>query len=664
MIPGRKWSLYKKLIFSFILLIVFFGPVAGLTVMAQQQIISRLFLSGADASSAPTITLRIYGMDGQGTPLNLTPENLNVTHNGQPVNNLAVVGPETVGTFTIFVTDIPPGVESQLPAIQQAIEQFASPPNMQERVDYIAVYQVGETTAIPLLEPTHFYNAVRNFFATPLDVQSGPTALVDSLVGLLNQIETLKPNPNLYTSIVVLTDGTDVVSTQFEDQDVVIRANETQVPIHTVLLNNVNLQQATQDIGQSYLLEVANGSRGVPAVLSDATSVQAVWQRINAFRDHTLVQYAVENLSAGEQQVVLSLRDEPTVQVETSVTVSAAAPSVIINLPPESRELTLSDLETPVQLSFSAAVSWLDGVQRNLTNAELIVNGTVVQSIDINRLNRFSAQISNFTYGQNTVQVAVTDEQGQRATSPPITLTVLEGETSVPDEIQGEGAGSAILRIVVGCFVVLILLVLLALLAVATRRWRLLHRLGLAGLFGRIPFFRRYLEDDVEVQKHGQQPGQAQREFQQYAPDPGEQDWDQPPEYDQPQSWDQPQGWGQPAQGPTPWPAVQQPHRGQSAPYLEVLESVTRMPPIVDLTAVEHRIGRSPSQADIVFENDITVSRLHASVVLEADGYHIYDEGSTSGTWVNEQPVNQQGQTLADGDEIRLGAAVLRFRQP
>jgi pSer/pThr/pTyr-binding forkhead associated (FHA) protein len=99
-------------------------------------------------------------------------------------------------------------------------------------------------------------------------------------------------------------------------------------------------------------------------------------------------------------------------------------------------------------------------------------------------------------------------------------------------------------------------------------------------------------------------------------------------------------------------------------PYLEVLESVTRMPPIIDLTAVEHRIGRSPAQADIVFENDITVSRLHASIILENEVYRIYDEGSTSGTWINEQAVTNKGHTLKDGDEIRLGAAVLRYRLP
>jgi pSer/pThr/pTyr-binding forkhead associated (FHA) protein len=101
-----------------------------------------------------------------------------------------------------------------------------------------------------------------------------------------------------------------------------------------------------------------------------------------------------------------------------------------------------------------------------------------------------------------------------------------------------------------------------------------------------------------------------------------------------------------------------------AGPYLEILESVTRMPPIVDLTAVEHRLGRSPAQSDIVFENDITVSRLHASIVLEESGYTLYDEGSTSGTWLNEQAVTQRGQSLRDGDEIRLGAAVMRFRLP
>jgi pSer/pThr/pTyr-binding forkhead associated (FHA) protein len=86
------------------------------------------------------------------------------------------------------------------------------------------------------------------------------------------------------------------------------------------------------------------------------------------------------------------------------------------------------------------------------------------------------------------------------------------------------------------------------------------------------------------------------------------------------------------------------------------------MPPAVALTDVEHRIGRSPVQADIVFENDITVSRLHASIVLEGQDYRLYDEGSTSGTVVNDRRVPDYGHQLRDGDEIRLGAVRLRYR--
>ncbi|MFZ0547995.1 MAG: FHA domain-containing protein [Candidatus Promineifilaceae bacterium] len=653
----------RKFAFFITLVAVLLGPLGSLRALAQEGGESWLFLSNADAESAPTITLRAYGVNPDGTPLDLSPTNLIVTNNGLGINNLTSGGPEAVGTFTVFIIDIPPGIQEQLPAIQQTIEQFASPPNMQEGLDYIAIYRVGETAAVQLLEPTHFYNAVRNFFATPLEPEGGPTALIDSLVGLLDNINSIKPDPNLYTSLVVMTDGTDAVSTQFEGQDVASHALAAHVPIHTISLTNVNLQPGGQEAGRTYLGTVAADSRGIGAALDDPTGIGAIWQRIGLFRNHTLLQYTVEDLSAGEQQIVLGLANEPAIQVQTTVTVSAAAPSVVLNLPEENREFTLSDLETPVQLSFSASVSWLDDIQREVTNAEILVNGTPVQSIDVTQLDRFSVQISDFTFGQNTVQIAITDNQGKRATSPAISLTVNEEVTNESEGSPSTGGASTILRYVIGCFVVLVLLVVLALLAVATRRWRLLQRLGLASALRRIPFLRPYLQDAAEVQRYGRKAEQYQKEFERYAPDNEQEEWGQPQEYAPQQNWPEANTWDQPEQGGEPWSPVQQPPMRQSdAPYLEILESVTRMPPTIDLTAVEHRIGRSPAQADIVFENDITVSRLHASIVLENNAYRIYDEGSTSGTWVNEQPVSNQGQTLNDGDEIRLGAAVLRYR--
>ena len=91
----------------------------------------------------------------------------------------------------------------------------------------------------------------------------------------------------------------------------------------------------------------------------------------------------------------------------------------------------------------------------------------------------------------------------------------------------------------------------------------------------------------------------------------------------------------------------------KSRPYLEILESVTRMPEAIKLTAAEHRLGRNPSQSDIAFENDITVSRIQASVMLEGSDYRLYDEASSSGTFVNDQPVPEYGYQLLDGDGQR-----------
>jgi hypothetical protein len=121
-----------------------------------------------------------------------------------------------------------------------------------------------------------------------------------------------------------------------------------------------------------------------------------------------------------------------------------------------------------------------------------------------------------------------------------------------------------------------------------------------------------------------------------------------------------------PVTSPEAMPAYAPPPEGetfQEKAYLEVLESVTEMPPEIGLSLAEVRIGRSPAQSNIPFENDITVSRLHATLMLEGSRYRIYDAGSTSGTWVNEQSVPEYGLQLMDGDEIFLGAVHLRFRQ-
>jgi hypothetical protein len=68
-------------------------------------------------------------------------------------------------------------------------------------------------------------------------------------------------------------------------------------------------------------------------------------------------------------------------------------------------------------------------------------------------------------------------------------------------------------------------------------------------------------------------------------------------------------------------------------------------------------IGRSPD-CDI-FLDDVTVSRKHALLVREGDGFRIEDQGSLNGIFVNERRI--ESATLENGDELQIGKYRLTF---
>lgn len=62
-------------------------------------------------------------------------------------------------------------------------------------------------------------------------------------------------------------------------------------------------------------------------------------------------------------------------------------------------------------------------------------------------------------------------------------------------------------------------------------------------------------------------------------------------------------------------------------------------------------VGRHP-ESDI-FLNDVTVSRHHCRFVVTGEGLSLEDSGSTNGTYVNDDRVDQTA--LSPGDEVMVG---------
>lgn len=632
---SRHWGLTLLFAMTFLTALVIPHRLQAQT-PADSDLTGQLFITSANVSRAPTIELQTYGRSDAGAAIDFNDQFIAIFHasNLIPEEDVQLIGSVDMGTLTVFVVDLPPGVQSQLEAVQQAIISFASEPTMKEQVDYVAVFRIGETAATPLLDPVNFHNSVLNHFTTiPLVIQAGATALYDSVGALLNDINQLKPDPNMLASMVLITDGTDAVSSQVQPEEIAQRAAALGIPIHTIWLQNDELSEFGYGVGQDFLNKTAQGSGGLAAKLTEGAALTAIWERIAAFRSRAVIHYTVPNLSGGTFGVELSLPDLPKVRsATTSVTIPGDVPSIVFDfpadLPAEEWAFALPDLTDPVKLSFPTRLSWLDGQTRTLTAAELVVNGQKIADLDPANLTRFEVEVPNLAYGNNVLQVRVMDEQERAAETPELILVLQQGPRLIPSVIKGSADIGRVIRLII---MVVFLLALLAFLV-----WFFMRRLDLSALWGSLRTRR---------------PAAP-------TPEPAA----PAPSANQP-SVARPTRPAETASAPTMMVGATTRPAQTGQPYVEILETKSPVPKQAVINRPEFLIGRNPN-TDLAFTEDITVSRIHCTIVQDGDIYRVFDEQSTSGTFVNDAEVPEYGLQLKDGDELYLGEVHLRFRQP
>ncbi len=86
-----------------------------------------------------------------------------------------------------------------------------------------------------------------------------------------------------------------------------------------------------------------------------------------------------------------------------------------------------------------------------------------------------------------------------------------------------------------------------------------------------------------------------------------------------------------------------------------------------DITGRTTYISRQPREVThnscIIVIRDTSVSRNHASIVCQEDGYWISDSGGVNGTYVNNERI-QGNRLLKDGDQIRFAKFIFEFSSP
>jgi len=81
----------------------------------------------------------------------------------------------------------------------------------------------------------------------------------------------------------------------------------------------------------------------------------------------------------------------------------------------------------------------------------------------------------------------------------------------------------------------------------------------------------------------------------------------------------------------------------------------------IPLREGENIVGREPEAA--VWIDSSAVSRRHARITIAGARAHVEDLGSKNGTYVRDMRLTSPCEVV-DGDEIRIGSVVLRFRMP
>jgi pSer/pThr/pTyr-binding forkhead associated (FHA) protein len=474
--------------------------------------------------------------------------------------------------------------------------------------------------------------------------QEGSTVL--ALVG--NAIEAAQPvgpSQGRPAAVVVYCTGlTQVTPDQIEQ--VVSQARALSVPVFAV---NVSPALDPESVSAMNLRALAEGSGGQMTYFDTPDEVTPIFEAIASQRSQYLLAYRSGLTTSGQPAITVTV-DVPEAggQAVTSEPVnfalSVSPPQVTVTGMPSDilREPQGEPTSAFLDYPLSIKIAFPDGHPRAVRRLRLLVDGEVLVETTEPPFDRVILKASDIEgLGPHTVEVEVTDELGIGSLSVPMQLEITETEPAA--EPEAEPAASPLNPSILGAAGAIVALILLGIGGfVLARR---------SGLFGGLSALADR-DETVRVaasRRNGPGPGLTNT---------------------------------QPIARPVVKPArvttvpakeasgVAELEAVEAAPepviprraYLEVIQLSEGARTPVEINAVPITLGRDPALAAVTFA-ERSVSRLHARIEVDEQGaYHIYDEGSTSGTWVNYEQVTAAGRVLRQGDLINLGRIQLRFR--
>lgn len=495
-----------------------------------------------------------------------------------------------------------------------------------ESSDDFSLVTAQDALAQRVASPLDFLPFIENFkpnFNTAIPSTNALSRALDLASGA-------NPRPNMQRVILYLTPLPDTTELPVL-QTLADRATQLNVHIFIWLIAYSNfsaspeasaLQQVAARTGGQYFLY--SGLETLP----DPETYFAPLRGLYTVTYSSIInQSGIHSISA----LVKTSTGEITSPPQTiNLTVSAPIPQ-FLSSPTQIERAWANDTQgttlMPQTVSLDFQVEFPDGYERQLTKAQLWVDGQVVQEITDLTKKQFTWQLpaedgSGQNSGQHTIQISVVDILGLTGKSGeiPIQITITS--------IQRTGWQIFMSNIFSGNHVIIFIAVIISAAALVTI-------LILSSRGHRFRLSRRPSRKEIH--------------------DPVTQPVIIRPEKNKPSSTN-----GQVNLAPLP---PQQPALPLLARFVPADQSGKKADTAKSLIIRQPDVtlGRDNRQADVVISSP-SVSPLHARLHLNENGVYILsDAGSVGGTWVNYAPVSAQGVHLEHNDLVNFGKASFRF---
>ncbi len=630
----------------FLIAIVLLTVLSGGVLHAQDGVYEvAIPRGGVDYSGFPSISVNVVvSNDTRGRVDGLGDGDFSVAEDGERVP--IELDQAEVGVQVVFVLDASASTRqrgdtgyTRLEEGKQVITTFAET-HMTEGLDLVAVLAPESSTTFQKVAPlpedpsdfTTFKNTVRDgtyLYELPADVVNTP--LNDMVSQALNILE--RDESGYFQAVVVISDGVDEISDR-EVADTVNKANQLSVPIHTVIFGPAsnwggqaesNMKRLSLDSHGLHLQLASEGSSPEPLDGLIEASMAALYDNLTSQRTQYRLSFSSAIFNAGRHEVQVRVGSQSTSAGFSlnlrppQVSITQPAVGGVISRATNDPNLAARDIEPRTQL-VSFSVDWPDGYARELEAVDLLVDGVAVRDSCIPPCDQVTWNIAELSAGSHSLRIRVRDQQGLQAESDevPVTIEIITPTpipptaTPVPTRVptptpppscQEQYTG---VNRILQCYDLLpyisliVALIALVIVIIVVRRPP------------------RVVSSMVNKVKEMTEP---------FFLDRGQVRGDR-----------------------------------QAKAMLVVLEGDDSHREPIDIVSENTRLGRDEALAQVVL-NDRSVSRLHARITEEEVGrFVLYDEGSTSGSYVNYEPVGIKGQWLQHDDIINLGRVKLQFK--